>query len=118
MSAIALLLAAALGLGVGEAQAQTAVCSNTPAAEERIWCTTSDDVDIDIDVKDVTVTTTGEDAHGILGHQSGMGTTGLDPSTSLSTVERSSPAACMQAVFRWAASTRTRTPWSALPKWR
>ena len=70
MGAIALLLAAGLGVGVGEAQAQTTVCNNTPAAEERIRCETSNDVDIDIDVKDVTVTTTGVRAFGILGAHS------------------------------------------------
>ena len=77
MGAIALLLAAALG--VGEAQAQTAVCSNTPAAEERIRCTTSDAVDIDIDVKDVTITTNGQFAHGIYGfHQGTAGDVNID----------------------------------------
>ena len=78
MGAIALLLAAALGVGVGEAQAQTAVCSNTPVAAERIECTTSDDVDIDIDVKDVTITTTGEFSHGLLGWHSGTGDVNID----------------------------------------
>ena len=78
MDAIALLLAAALGLGVGEAQAQTAVCSNTPATEERIQCTTSDDVDIDIDVKDVTVTTDDQSAYGIYGLHEGTGDVNID----------------------------------------
>ena len=72
----AIILVAIFLLGVGEAQAQTtAVCSNTPAAGERIVCEqdAASTNNIDIDTSNLTISTTAVYEDGIEATHSGSG---------------------------------------------
>ena len=76
---IVLALAAVLVFSAATAHAQTtAVCSNTPGADQRIECIEDDTstADIDIDVQDLTITTTDDEAHAIYGDHQGAGDIG------------------------------------------
>ena len=78
---VALVLVAMLTFGAGDALAQqTAVCSNTPATDERIEFTedaTSTDA-IDIDAECIDIDTTGPMEHGVHGKHEGAGAIDID----------------------------------------
>ena len=55
----------ALFLGAGEASAQTAVCSDTPGANDRILCSTGSAADLSVTTSNVAISTTGSSHHGV-----------------------------------------------------
>ena len=68
-------LAAAFALAAGEAPAQAAVCSNSPAAGQRVECEEFADstADIDINLSEPAIATTELGAHGVLGWHNSAG---------------------------------------------
>ena len=78
--AAALVLGLALRLGAGEAAAQAAVCSNTPAANQRIDCRegSSSMDDIRIDARNVAISVTGTRIRGVYGKHDGSGDIDVD----------------------------------------
>ena len=78
--AAALVLGLALLLGAGEAAAQAAVCSNTPAANQRIDCRegSSSMDDIRIDARNVAISVTGTRIRGVYGKHDGSGDIDVD----------------------------------------